>query len=238
MKNAISNKQDFKSSFLSSRGLNIHAVIALSDIPENIIEKLQKADIKITKYSQLILIGHQGRNLWQNVGYCGIDSNDPIDEYTVKTVQEWFNKYYSTADYDVIYPGDYVVGLQQLGQLAGWHYDSPFRVGINDVWGSWFAYRAVVLADTNFEITDALEVDSPCISCNEKYCVAACPAHALENSELNFQCCIDYRKQAGSLCRSSCLARVSCPIGAENRYTDEQIQYHYGVSMKTIEEFY
>jgi epoxyqueuosine reductase QueG len=108
---------------------------------------------------------------------------------------------------------------------------------VNQVWGSWFAYRVVVLADTEFEPTSPLTAASPCHSCTEKPCLSACPAEALEHGDFSLKLCIDYRLREHSQCKAQCLARLACPIAPEHRYSMEQINYHYGRSMQTIEEY-
>ena len=237
MKNNIQAKQQFRDDYLTERGLNIHAIIGLDSLPEKTHKSIQNA-VEINKSQQLIVIGHLGQSLWDAVQKIGVTSKDPIDNYSRSVVHEFFKAYYPDNKYQMLYPGDSMIDLQQIGKLAGWHYASPFKIGINSKWGSWFAYRAVIIADTNFEFTQPLMTNSPCGSCSEKYCIKSCPAEALSSGVLNLNQCISYRKQKDSICRSSCNARVSCPVGEEFRYLDEQIQYHYGVSMKTIEEYY
>ncbi|MDH5394225.1 MAG: hypothetical protein OEY11_13645 [Gammaproteobacteria bacterium] len=238
MKNDKLEKQKFRADYLTQRGLNIHAVFDLHNLPDELLLTLKNAAAEITDFSQLIVVGHLGRSMWNNVSQSLNKVSDPVDQHAVEAVRHFFKQYHGANHFEIIYPGDSVIGLQQLGALAGWHFSSPFKVGINQDWGSWFAYRAVVLADTNFIETDVYDTSSPCVSCRQHYCIKACPAAALVNADLNFQRCIDYRQQSASLCASRCLARVACPVGAEHRYDDEQLAYHYGVSLKTIKAGY
>ena len=237
MKNNNQRKQTFTDEYLTKKGLNIHAIFNLDVMPKKILNSILEAT-DIQNHSQLIVLGHLGRSLWGNVKNYDAGSKDPVDDFSQILVQEFFKQKYPSAKYEIIYPGASVIGLQEIGELAGWHYASPFRVGINNKWGSWFAYRAVVLADTDFALTQPLVAHSPCGSCLKKPCIKNCPAGALLSGKLNLDACISFRKQTDSICRNSCRARVSCPVGEEYRYSEEQIQYHYGVSMKTIEEFY
>ena len=73
-------------------------------------------------------------------------SNDPIDDYTRVAVDRCLQRILPPQAYRFLYPGNISIGLQQLGELAGWHHPSPFAIGIDAEWGSWFAYRALVLA--------------------------------------------------------------------------------------------
>lgn len=233
------SKQTFNSQYFKEKGLNIQAVFNISDLPVSLLKGIDGLDVNTDDFNQLIVIGHLGRELWSCVKQTQFVLKDnPIDSFSVQAVRGFFDFYWPNHKYEILYPGDAVIGLQQLGVLSGWHHASPFKVGINNKWGTWFAYRAVVISKTNFPTTSFVESISPCISCKDQVCISACPANALDNGELNFNGCIDYRKQEKSICKDVCLARVNCPVGSEYRYTDEQINYHYGVSMKTIEEFY
>jgi len=238
MQENIQSKQPFNNQYLDEQGLNIQAILNIDELPANIQESIRLAAINFPRFNQLILIGHLGRDMWQHINLNSMETDDPIDEYSVNTIQTYFREFHSENHYQILYPGKVTIGLQQLGAIAGWHNSSPFKVGINEKWGSWFAYRAVVLADTDFELTKNQNLNSPCNSCTNRECISSCPAQALDSGELNFNSCIEYRKQENSVCRNSCLARVSCPVGIKYKYTDDQVKYHYSISMKTIEKYY
>lgn len=221
-------------SALNAAGLNLQAVFDLAALPAEMRAQLDSAN----RYRQLILIGHGGRALWEQVKAAGLVSAHPIDEFTTATVETWFASQLSGVLHGLVYPGDGPVGLQALGRLAGWHHESPFRVGVNAAWGSWFAYRAVVLADTDLPGTAPMPGASPCVSCLEQPCVTACPAGALDAPEFSLQKCIAYRRQPDSRCRITCVARTSCPVRPEHRYDDAQIAHSYSRSMAMIEAIY
>jgi len=223
----------------------MQAVFNLADLPEQIRCDLAEQIENFSDYRQLLLIGHGGRRMWQAVQASQFrDANDPIDSFSVDRLKSWFADNYPSCDYEMIYPDrQRVVPLQALGELAGWHHSSPFRIGINQLWGSWFAYRLAVLSDSNFEVSEKMKFSPPCDTCSEKPCLTACPADALQCSDYSLKRCINYRLSSGRLesdssCHDQCLARLSCPVALEHRYTMAQINYHYGRSMLTIEEYY
>ncbi|ATX79086.1 hypothetical protein Ga0123461_0660 [Mariprofundus aestuarium] len=225
---------------LNANGLNMQAVFNLSDLPETIRTGLLEQTEIVSSFRQLILIGHGGRGMWEAVQASEFRENsDPIDSFSIDRVERWFAGQVPAADYEIIYPASKcIVPLQSLGRLAGWHHTSPFRIGINQAWGSWFAYRVAALADTDFAPTDRMQLASPCDSCVDKPCVSACPAGLLACGDFSLKGCIDYRLVSESSCKARCLARLACPVASEHRYSTEQINYHYGRSMKTIEEYY
>jgi len=238
MKKAVS----FNPCMLNEQGLNLQAVFNIKELPEEIIKQLEAECSTLKNCQQLILIGHGGQSLWQSVQPNLLTSANPIDEHSVETVNKWFTANYSDNNSKIIYPDKHSVSsqaldLQTLGSLAGWHHTSPFMVGINREWGPWFAYRVALLTDTQFNISQASKSSSPCSTCESKVCIDHCPANACKSGSLNLETCISYRKSENSQCRETCLARVSCPVASEHRYSKEQIKYHYAVSMKTIEAY-
>ena len=241
---------NFDGTELSDLGLNLQAVINLKDLPSELLNQLALTTDKFDHYSQLILIGHGGKQLWQSLKIwqelnpSTRASEDPIDHFSKFHVEKYFNDRLGTDDLETIFPLSQSVlnpqqpflNLQEFGQLVGWHHPSPFGVGINKQWGSWFAYRAVVLVKSNYQSTKATGSISPCQTCDKKPCIKTCPAKALDNESLNINACLSYRKQKDSNCKDRCIARMACPVGKEHQYDSEQIRYHYSKSLKTIKE--
>jgi hypothetical protein len=224
----------FPADFLNQSGINRQHVFNLDALPTAVVATLGNTD----GYRQLILLGHGGRHLWECVKASGIGGEHPIDDYCRQMVSRWFAGYLPGRRYRMLYPGEQPVGLQQLGTLAGWHQPSPFMVGIDTEWGSWFAYRAALLADTDFSPFLPVDRSSPCTTCQEKPCIGACPANALDGGNFSLQKCIAYRRRAGSKCQFTCLARVDCPVGAEHRYDDEQLRHSYGRSLEDLKKYF
>jgi len=222
---------------LDDAGLNLQAVFNLADLPPPVRATLEP-EAGSGCYRQLILLGHGGRRLWEAVQAEGPVGPDPIDRFSTATTIRWFDASFPGRARTVLYPGDRPVGLQALGTLAGWHYPSPFMVGINQRWGSWFAYRVVLLADTELTPTPPLATASPCPACTAKPCIARCPGHALAGGQFDLSRCVAYRKAPDSACQHTCLAREACPVAAEQRYSAEQLRHTYAISLDTIKAYY
>ena len=218
---------------LDAVGLNLRAVFALDQLPDALRNECDPA----RNYSQLILIGNGGRAMWQAILREGGRSADPIDDFSVREVRRWLAAQASGRSYEIVYPGERLVGLQSLGECAGWHFASPFMVGINERWGTWFAYRVAVLADTDFEPTRPVPGESPCTACRPRPCVSACPGKAIEDSGFNLADCVRYRLRPDSACQTTCMARLACPVRAGHRYDDEQIRHAYTISLHFIEQY-
>ena len=235
---------------LHSIGLNLQAVFSIRKLPVEVQSILKKSRQYSAHYNQLVLLGHGGKTLWTEAKSWQVSQKEQtenlIDDFSSFKTIEYLSQNYSSDDFELIWPyGDSPsysakeqswIDLQALGTLAGWHNDSPFQVGINREWGTWFAYRAVVLMKSDIEVVKIKATSSPCVDCVDKPCLSACPANLQNNSEIKLVDCIKYRTKSKSHCKNKCLARLACPVRREHQYDSEQIDYHYSLSLKIIEK--
>lgn len=241
--------QHIHSPHLLDAGLNCHAVFELSQLAPMVREKILQDCPQAAAFKQILLFGQGGSHLWQALSaQQGMPvpepDSHPIDDWSVAAVRRYLEQDWPDCAYELVYPGPVSIGLQSLGQLAGWHHASPFMVGVNAYWGSWFAYRCLVLANTDLPVT--VSADAPtsvqgeamaaCPTCAERVCISACPAKALEGGEFKLNACLDYRRQSDSLCQTTCSAREACPVGSEHRYSRAQLAYHYGRSFAMLKQ--
>lgn len=222
------------SPLLHENGLNMQAVFDLCELPAAMQERLSGEGAGPQHFRQLLLFGNGGTRFWQRFLQSEFAGDDPVDAFSLALVQGFMATELPGVRYQVIYPGAALVPLQELGRLAGWHHDSPLKVGINDCWGLWYAYRVVVVADSDLPVSTRVDSRSPCVTCEDKPCVRSCPAEALAGRELRLERCLDHRTADGSSCAGTCLARMACPVAPEHRYSADQIDYHYRFSLAHI----
>lgn len=183
-----------------------------------------------TDYSQLLVFAHGGSTLWRHVA---IEGDDPIDRFSIEQLSNFMARI-GVSDYEFLYPGA-DIDLLAVGERLGWYHISPLGIGINPVYGTWFAFRGVIAASTRFAESERVETESPCISCDEKPCVSACPVGAVQrDGAFLLDRCIEERSRRDSDCAYQCLARLACPVGSEHRYSSEQVNYHYRRSLASI----
>lgn len=219
---------------LIEQGLNLQAVLNLKDLSGDLRSELIEACAGDADYSQLILIGHGGTKLWSVLKSKNFQTDDPIDDFSIRHIDNCLKKTLGENTFEFLYPGEHLVGLQSLGSLAGWHNPSLLRIGILKEWGTWFAYRAVVLARSSFGRTKPIQASSICDNCVSKACVAACPPEAVTKDNFRGNTCFSWRAKENSPCARTCLARLACPIAKEHTYSEEQQAYHYGLSLGLI----
>jgi hypothetical protein len=225
-------------SLLDNSGLNRHHVFNLNELPNDLLEPLAPTEAE----KQLIIFGNAGRKLWECVKSRSMNTDNPIDEFSVNTLRTWFQRALPEASARFVFPiglppGKHV-GLQRLGTLAGWHHPSPFFVGIDANFGSWFAYRAAVLTNTALQTSTIEDFGNPCLSCVSKPCISACPASAICEDGMDMMACHTQRLQESSACALGCLSRLACPVGAEYRYEMSQIRHSASGSLATIRNLF
>lgn len=217
---------------LNAAGLNRQHIFNIDDLPGALLSQLAPQ----AHERQLILIGHGGRDLWSALQAAAPDTADPIDAFTCHEIAGWLAETQPTARYRILYPGSAPVNLQKIGELAGWHHPSPLMLSVDTHWGSWQAYRALVLAETNLPPSPRDTSTAACPDCATQACLTACPAHALTTSGLHLQRCMEWRLSDDSPCASTCLAREQCPAGSTHRYEPAQIRHSYSVSLNWLRQ--
>jgi hypothetical protein len=200
----------------------------------------------------LLLIGNAGSMMWQKLPADWHRSDNPIDDYTSQTVQQLVEKHLADLSAAMLFPDNAsrrpLPSLQQLGRLAGWHCDSPLGIGVHAEHGLWYAYRAVVYLPISLpgeRPTNPPAADlgigaghSPCLDCVDQPCISACPSKALSDDRPpDMQRCAGFRLKPDSMCRTSCAARLACPVAPQWRYSTEQIAYHYHHSLRSIRQW-
>jgi epoxyqueuosine reductase len=223
---------------LFERGLLLRGVLAMDMLPSGVRNAIAAAGPGLLDHRQLLVFGHAGPRMWRALRKAQPEpwtSADPVDEFSLATVRAHLEDELGVHRWAPVYPGPALIPLQELGTLLGWHHPSPLLVGISEAFGTWFAYRAVVVADTTLPLTPpASPQPSPCSTCVEKPCLSACLGAALTTGTLTIDRCTTFRVGEASPCALRCPAREACPIGAEHRYDADQIRYHYGTSLTTI----
>lgn len=226
---------------LAQAGLTLQAVFKLADLDDSLIPGLTRHR-RSQPHNQCLLFAHAGRTLWENLQQQRQNyenSPAPVDEYSCDRVYGYLRARALENKAVFLYPfndskdcGE--PDLQALGRLAGWHNDSPLMLGMHPDFGTWFAYRVLVLTVSDLPLTVPQPASSPCLACTGKPCITACPARALQGGTLDFTTCADYRLKESSVCAATCMSRCACPAGSKYRYDDAQMSWHYGQSLLTL----
>lgn len=222
--------------FLEASGLNLFTVLAVDALPVSCREPLNGLDLDLQEYSSLVLMGSAGSPFWDRIQEEGVNSDHPFDERSRVLARLFVKNYLGNVGAELIYPSSLTVPLIELGNHAGWSFPSPMGLGIHRIYGTWFAFRAVLLIAATLPATKFVaNSESPCLACIEKPCVRQCPASAVDaQGSFDVQSCTAYRQQENSRCQDRCLARMACPVGQKFQYRMPQMQYHARRSLESI----
>ena len=223
---------------LSRKGFNLRAVFDPVSLPSDIKKNFIEAGFELGSNVRVVLIGMGGDSLWSIINQEYIGVSDPFDECSMLLQKKVSKIYWDDPNITNLYPGNHIVPLQKLGELAGWSYPSPLGIGIHPKYGTWFAYRAAFLIDAPLQVTKPESQPSPCENCVDKPCINACPVGALDSErDINLRKCIGQRLSESSDCANRCHSRMACPVGPDTRYSSKQIEYHGSYSLESIKQW-
>ena len=180
--------------WLEDRGFNLRVVVDPCTFPETLASVWDKTDIPRTPSERLVLLGMGGSGLWEWMNAQGLPDRDPFDETSRRAVVEVSERFWGDCSPKILYPGEALIPLQQLGRFAGWSVPSPLGLDISPVYGPWFAFRAAFLTRSALPLTDISPPTSPCDTCRDTPCIQACPVGAVKREEaLDRERCLEQR---------------------------------------------
>jgi hypothetical protein len=119
--------------------------------------------------------------------------------------------------------------FQRIGAAAGIG-SSLLGLDVDREFGTWLAYRALILLDRPVEEAPAPRFD-PCAACAAP-CIPACPAGAIDPAGWNAATCLDHRLDHDDPCGAGCHARQACPVGSGRRYPPDALRFHQAASLE------
>jgi len=164
----------------------------------------------------LIVVGSAGRELWENLRRVAEgdrelwDKAHPLDGYVgtlldradialarARIGSRRFEPLLAEAPAQSL-------DFRALGEITGLGSMGPFGLVIHPIHGPWWAFRGAWLIDV--EVTEPTAYPAPCSGCHAP-CVGTAPPDGILHA--------------------TALVRRRCVVGAESRYLEEQIAYHY-----------
>jgi hypothetical protein len=188
---------------------------------------------------QLLLVGNAGSAIWPALaGFIEAHPMErhPLDRWTEKVVGD-VARALGVID---LYPfgGPPWWPFQSWAQRAEPVAPSPIALLIHPVFGLWHAYRGALLLDEEVDLPAAPDTSSPCTTCTDKPCLAACPVGAFDGENYDVASCAKHVDgQYGEPCRDQgCLARLACPAGLAWRYHKPHAVFHMEAFLKARRE--
>ncbi|MEM7289839.1 MAG: hypothetical protein AAF412_05640 [Pseudomonadota bacterium] len=186
--------------------------------------------------SRGLLIGNAGPDMWRMFRQSSeFDDGevDPMNRWTARKL----GKLAAETSSSMIFPFEKPYWpFQRFLKSAADLRQSPLGLYIHAEYGLWHGLRGVLIVARDRELIDAPgqtnsnadSVDHPCVSCDDKPCLTACPANAFFGDSLNVGACFKHidSKSDPDCMVLGCASRSACPVGKEHTYDIEQIRFH------------
>lgn len=178
----------------------------------------------------VLLLGNIGGSIWPAFSAWragpGRGIANPLDTWSVEVIRPVAQRLGGLAWFPSEKPWQ---PFQQWAMRAEGLKASPLGVLIHPQYGLWHGYRgAIGFAERTGE--PSIPSDRhPCDTCTEKPCLTTCPVGAVRAAAFDVPACRSHihspAGQAGCML-SGCIARNACPVGADYRYSAEQLKFH------------
>lgn len=161
------------------------------------------------------------------------DEPDPLDTYVRRHVDAASHALASElglicATRHAFDPPPRAVAMQRLAVIAGVAELAPIGLCVHERYGSWFALRAVAVFNVPGPQTQA---PAPtCSACAERPCLG--PGKDLLDA-FHAQ---DDGRLAQFTWQDWLAMRDACPVGREERFSEQQVRYHYIRDLRLLDE--
>jgi ferredoxin len=212
---------------LSECGLSVRGVARFG--PEHEAPRL----IDGQPAAAVLLIGLTGGGMWAHFDHWRMaqadhGGSDPLDRWSKIVIDALADAVGAQA----CYPSDAPYQpFQAWAMRAEGLQPSPLGILIHPRYGLWHSYRGALLFATwdSEALSSSAREPHPCDTCWEKPCLSTCPVGAILPDGFDVAGCrqhlVSEQRQAGCMV-SGCLARNACPVGADHRYPEAQLQFH------------
>ena len=217
---------------LAASGLNVFG-IAGPEKYDAVTEPERRTSRLLEGTRSVVVVASGGRALWdafvdglRRDPSVLVDEPHPLDAFVRKRIDEGDALLPASIDrrwFFAAASAEPQLDFRVLGRLAGIGERSRLGLLIHPTYGLWLGLRAACF--TTAELEPSATPPNPCAACDAP-CRPACPAGALDSGSWDVDRCAAFHL-ADHRCATTCHSRLACPVGAEQRYPPEEIEYHY-----------
>jgi len=209
---------------LETFGLHLRGVLILAT------EEVKLLNIDAHGDHSIALVGNIGSSYWPAFSASREYQDgqpDSLDRWSRRVADQVAEVSGTRAIYPFEGPPYYP--FLQWAERAESLSQSPLGLMIHPRYGLWHSYRfGLLIPHSHAPDQQNISVESPCLSCEARPCLHACPVDAFSTKGYDVDSCAAYLKQtADANChQQGCLARLACPVGEAYRYNSEQHTFH------------
>lgn len=151
------------------------------------------------------------------------NSPDPIDRWSKRVITEIAITLDAEPRFPFSKPAE---PFLSWALRTGRAWSSPVHLLVHDTAGLWVSFRGALILDERLDLPPPQT--SPCSTCIDKPCLAACPTSALTSEGYDVPACHSFlNTPEGADCISSgCAVRRACPISQGYKREPAQSAYH------------
>lgn len=175
----------------------------------------------------LLLLGPHEPGFWDRVTAAPEfhdGAPDPMDRWSTRVITKLATETGAVAVFP--FGGPPYQPFIAWAHRSGRAWASPVTLLVHDVAGLMVSYRGALALPKR--ITLPAPQNSPCETCADKPCMAACPVNALADGSYDVPECHNYLTlNPGNSCLSKgCAVRRACPVSQSYDRRDAQSSYH------------
>lgn len=183
----------------------------------------------------LILVGNAGPLFWERFQDERPDKDAPISNPMDVWTRSILTPIAKKMAMEVVFPfeGPPFLPFGSWSHMTGSLFPSPSIPNIHPLFGTWYGLRGAFLSRVPYESASAQTHQSdtsPCVTCEDKPCLQACPVDALNHEYYDFESCLRFisSRESYPCLTHGCRARHACPIGQDYIYEPAQAEFHMG----------
>jgi hypothetical protein len=183
-------------------------------------------------------VGVVGSHFWPHFKTSAFFSDgllDPLDRWSRAIAEELAVRFGGVALYP--FDGPPYHPFQRWADRAETTQPSRMLLRVHPDYGLWHAYRFALALDTPAVLPDSTSQVSAgvarnsadlCSRCSGQPCLNTCPVQAYTGTSFLLDTCATHlHSTAGTDClHNGCLARRTCPVGVEYRYSPDHAAFH------------